>query len=59
MGIDVSKGYADFVILDQQNNLKRNKTDKISAQSVAEYLISHPEKTIYQQEDSLAGLRKQ
>ena len=40
-------------------DLKRNKTDKISAQSVAEYLISHPEKVRYQQEESLAGLRKQ
>jgi transposase len=39
--------------------LKRNKTDKISAQSVAEYLVSHPENVLYQQEDSLASLRKQ
>ena len=40
-------------------DLKRNKTDKISAQSVAEYLVSHPEKVRYQQEDLLIGLRKQ
>ncbi len=40
-------------------DLKRNKTDKISAKSVAEYLIAHPEKVRYQQEDRLAGLRKQ
>jgi len=40
-------------------DLKRNKTDKISAQSVAEYLVSHPEKVRYQQENQLAGLRKQ
>lgn len=47
------------VMHNSKADLKRNKTDKISAQSVAEYLISHPEKVIYQQEDSLAGLRKQ
>lgn len=33
-----------------QAALKRNKTDKISAQDVAEYLIAHPEKVEYQQE---------
>ena len=31
-----------------QADLKRNKTDKISAQDVAEYLIAHPEKVDYQ-----------
>ena len=40
-------------------DLKRNKTDKISAHSVAEYLVSHPEKVHYQKQDRLAGLRKQ
>lgn len=40
-------------------DLKRNITDKISAQSVAEYMIAHPEKVMYQQEDKLAPLRKQ
>ena len=40
-------------------DLKRNVTDKISAQNVAEYMIAHPEKVSYQQEDHLAGLRKQ
>jgi len=33
-----------------QADLKRNKTDKISALDVAEYLIAHPEKVEYQQE---------
>lgn len=47
------------VMHNSKADLKRNKTDKISAQSVAEYLISHPEKVRYQQEDSLASLRKQ
>jgi transposase len=40
-------------------DLKRNVTDKISAQNVAEYMIAHPEKVSYQEEDHLAGLRKQ
>jgi transposase len=40
-------------------DLKRNVTDKISAQNVAEYLIAHPEKVLYQQQDYLASLRKQ
>jgi len=40
-------------------SLRRVITDKISARDVAEYLIAHPEKVTYQQEDSLAGLRRQ
>jgi len=40
-------------------DLKKNTTDKISAQNIAEYLIAHPEKVVYQQDDKLAGLRKQ
>jgi transposase len=40
-------------------DLKRNKTDKISARSVAEYMIAHSEKVSYQHQDSLASLRKQ
>ena len=40
-------------------DLKRNITDKISAQNVAEYMISHPEKVSYQEGDNLLGLRKQ
>lgn len=40
-------------------DLKRNKTDKISAKSVAEYMIAHAEKVSYQHQDSLASLRKQ
>lgn len=40
-------------------DLKRNVTDKISAQNVAEYMIAHPEKVSYQQQDHLASLRKQ
>lgn len=40
-------------------DMKRNVTDKISAKSVAEYMISHPEKVSYQSQDQLASLRKQ
>jgi len=40
-------------------DLKRNVTDKISAQNVAEYMIAHPEKISYQKQDHLASLRKQ
>jgi len=40
-------------------DLKKNTTDKISAQNIAEYLVAHPEKVTYQQKDRLAGLRKQ
>jgi transposase len=40
-------------------SLRRVITDKTSARDVAEYLIAHPEKVTYQQEDSLAGLRRQ
>jgi transposase len=40
-------------------DLKKNTTDKISAQNIAEYLVAHPEKVVYQKQDRLAGLRKQ
>ena len=40
-------------------DLKKNTTDKISAQNIAEYLVAHPEKVVYQNQDRLAGLRKQ
>ena len=47
------------VMHNSKANLKKNTTDKISAQNIAEYLVAHPEKVNYQQEDNLAGLRKQ
>ena len=40
-------------------DMKRNTTDRISARNVAEYLISHPEKVLFQPKDPLAPLRKQ
>lgn len=43
-----------------QADLKRNITDKISARGIAEYLIAHPEKVTYQQhQDPMTSLRKQ
>ena len=47
------------VMHNSKADLKKNTTDKISAQNIAEYLLAHPEKVVYQQQDSLAGLRKQ
>jgi transposase len=40
-------------------DLKRNITDQISAQNVAEFMIAHAEKITYQQQDALANLRRQ
>lgn len=47
------------VMHNSKADLKKNTTDKISAQNIAEYLVAHPEKVVYQQDDQLAGLRKQ
>jgi len=47
------------VMHNSKADLKKNTTDKISAQNIAEYLIAHTEKVVYQQDDQLAGLRKQ
>jgi transposase len=38
---------------------KRNKTDSISAADIAEYLISHPDRVSYDEEDSFPNLRRQ
>jgi transposase len=40
-------------------DLKRVITDKVSAQSIAEYLVSHSDKVRYQQQDYWGSLRKQ
>lgn len=39
-------------------SLNRLVTDKISARNVAEYMIAHPEKISYQQEDYFGSMRK-
>jgi transposase len=38
---------------------RRLTTDALSAENVADFLIAHPEQVDYQQEDDLAGLRRQ
>lgn len=40
-------------------DMKRTITDAVSARSIAEYLISHPDNIPYEQEDAWASLRKQ
>ena len=47
------------VMHNSKADLKKNITDKISAQNIAEYLVAHSEKVVYQQNDHLSGLRKQ
>ena len=47
------------VMHNSKADLKKNTTDKISAQNIAEYLVAHPEKVVYQKEDQLSGLRRQ
>jgi len=47
------------VMHNSKAGLKKNTTDKISALNIAEYLIAHPEKVVYQKDDPLASLRKQ
>lgn len=47
------------VMHNSKADLKKNTTDKISAQNIAEYLVAHPGKVVYQKEDQMAGLRKQ
>ena len=40
-------------------SLIRTVTDKVSAKNIAEYLVAHPEKVKYQQQDYWGPLRKQ
>ena len=42
-----------------QASMKRNKTDKISARDIAEYLIAHAENVSYESYDPLAPLKEQ
>lgn len=59
LNIKTARLNPEGVFNNSKAGLKRIITDKISAQSVAEYLIAHPEKVIYQQQDYWASLRKQ
>lgn len=47
------------VSMNSKAGLKRNTTDKISAQNVAEFMIAHPEKVLFHPKDPLASARKQ
>ncbi len=47
------------VTANSRAELQRNRTDQISARDIAEYLIAHPKKVVYQHENPLASLRKQ
>jgi len=59
LNIKTARLNPEGVSYNNKADLKRIITDKISAQGVAEYLIAHPEKVIYQQQDYWGSLRKQ
>lgn len=59
LNIKTARLNPEGVFNNSKADLKRVITDKVSAQSVAEYLIAHPEKVVYQQQDYWASLRKQ
>ena len=59
LNIKTTRLNPEGVYCNSKADLKRTITDKISAQSIAEYQIAHPEKIMYQQEDYWAPLRKQ
>lgn len=43
---------------DNKASMNRNVTDAISALNIAEFLINHPDKIIYEQDDSWKSLRR-
>lgn len=47
------------ISMNSKADLKRNKTDQISARNIAEFMIAHPEKVVFETKDPLASLRKQ
>jgi transposase len=59
LNIKTARLNPEGVFNNSKAELKRVITDKISAQNVAEYLIAHAEKVMYQQQDYWATLRKQ
>lgn len=59
MPIQVARLNPARVTSNSKASAKNNKTDKISASDVAEYLISHPEKVNYEVADSYPMLRRQ
>ena len=59
LNIETARLNPEGVSHNSKADLKRVITDKVSAQSIAEYLVAHPDKVIYQQHDYWRSLRKQ
>ena len=59
LNIETARLNPEGVSHNSKADLKRIITDKVSAQSIAEYLVAHPDKVIYQQQDYWGSLRKQ
>jgi transposase len=59
LNIKTARLNPEGVYCNSKAGLKRTITDKVSAQSIAEYQIAHPERIVYQQDDYWAHLRKQ
>jgi transposase len=59
LNIETARLNPEGVSHNSKADLKRVITDKVSAQSIAEYLVAHPDKVIYQQQDYWGSLRKQ
>jgi len=59
LNIKTTRLNPEGVYCNSRADLKRTITDKVSAKSIADYLIAHPEKVKYQQEDYWAPMRKQ
>lgn len=56
INLKVSRVNPAGVNLNRRAGLKRNVTDAISAVSIAEYLINHPENVVYDQDDRWKSL---
>lgn len=59
LNLKVSRLNPSGVNFNSKAELKRITTDKISAMSIAEYLIDHSQKVSYEQQDYFYSLRKQ
>ena len=59
LNIETARLNPEGVSHNSKADLKRVVTDKVSAQSIAEYLVAHPGKVRYQQQDYWGSLRKQ
>ena len=59
LNIKIARLNPSGVMHSSKANFKKNTTDKISAQNIAEFLIAHPDRVIFQQVDPFASLRKQ